>query len=415
MSYLRQIKKFWRNEASFPSVQKGPPVPAKQMNKDYERPAPIPLVAQPVNPYRNLPKHVFWSRSHRVKLPSEIDPVLEGGFKISKKHRIATAGSCFAQHIARHLQENGYTYHITEKVHPVICEEVARDFGYGVFSARYGNIYTARQLLQLMQRAYGEFQPVEDAWEAKGGFLDPFRPNIQPTPFATLDEFYQQRDIHFAAVREMFETTDVFVFTFGLTEAWMHKQDGAVFPLAPGVHGGSFDPQHHVFKNFSVDEISNDFKKIVARMREINPTVKVLMTVSPVPLIATARDDQSVITATSYSKAVLRVAAEELASSLEDCFYFPSYEVITGNYTRGAYYAEDLREVRREGVDHVMDLFMRHYTRRDLDSGEAQRRVTALSNSDGRSIDGGEPNSDDAIERALDVICEEALIERVTG
>ena len=34
--------------------------------------------------------------------------------------------------------------------------------------------------------------------------------------------------------------------------------------------------------------------------------------VSPVPLMATARTDTSVITATSYSKAVLRVAAEML-------------------------------------------------------------------------------------------------------
>ena len=32
-----------------------------------------------------------------------------------------------------------------------------------------------------------------------------------------------------------FRDLDVFVFTLGLTEAWVAKADGAVFPLAPGV------------------------------------------------------------------------------------------------------------------------------------------------------------------------------------
>jgi hypothetical protein len=40
--------------------------------------------------------------------------------------------------------------------------------------------------------------------------------------------------------------------------------------------------------------------------------------------------------------------------------YFPSYEVITGAYTRGRYFAEDLRNVTEEGVSHVMRLFLSH-------------------------------------------------------
>ena len=386
MSYLRYINKLWHSA----SASSGP----------VEYPTPVPYDAKAVNPYRGLPKHNFWSRSHRNKQRAEIDPVISGGFKLKRGDKIATAGSCFAQHIARYLQDRGYNYLVTEKVHPIISEAVARDFGYGVFTARYGNIYTARQLLQLTQRAYGDFLPQEDMWEVPGGYIDPFRPNILPAPFASLDEFYRQRDIHFAAVRTMLETADVFVFTFGLTEAWLHKGDGAVFPLAPGVAGGGFDPERHVFHNFSVGEVVADFEHFVARMRAVNPQVKILMTVSPVPLAATARQDQSVITATSYSKAVLRVAVEELSSKIRDCFYFPSYEVITGNHAGGSYFGADLREVRREGVDHVMGLFMRHYTTHGADM----------------SAEGGETLScateTDAVEAALEVICEEALIEQ---
>ena len=351
------------------------------------------------NPYSNLPNHCFWSRSHRGLAKFEIDPVVKGGFTLTPEMRIATAGSCFAQHIARHLKAQGYNYFVTEPCHPIISEDVAKRFGYGVFSARYGNIYTVRQLLQLAARAFGEFTPAEDVWEKDGGFVDPYRPNIQPTPFASMDEFNAARETHFAAVRDMLIQSDVFVFTFGLTEAWISKQDGAVFPLAPGVAGGTFDPDRHAFHNFTVAEIVQDFTDFVNGVRQANPDLKVLMTVSPVPLIATAREDQSVITATSYSKAVLRVAVEELAQTLPDCFYFPSYEVVTGNHAGSDYFADDLREVEKIAVDHAMSLFMRHYT--DMDEADLARPDTAKAD-----------RFAEETEAALDVICDEMMIER---
>lgn len=349
-------------------------------------------------PYTSLPDHCFWSRAHRNKPLDLIDPVVKGGFTLTPDMKIATAGSCFAQHIARHLQAHGYNYLVTEKTHPAISPVVARAFGYGVFSARFGNLYTARQLLQLARRAYGDFVPTEDIWESEQGFIDPFRPNIQPAPFVSRAEFDAARQVHFAAVRQMLETADVFVFTFGLTEAWTSCDDGAVFPLCPGVAGGSFDPKRHKFHNFNVFEVIEDFTAFAELMRSRNPNVKILMTVSPVPLIATAREDQSVITATTYSKSVLRVAAEHLSESLEQAYYFPSYEVITCNASRGGYFSEDLREVRHVGVAHVMRLFMQHYTQhRDV----APVTETKIEH-DGLT---------DGIQAGLDVICDEVLIE----
>jgi hypothetical protein len=49
----------------------------------------------------------------------------------------------------------------------------------------------------------------------------------------------------------MFETLDVLVFTFGLTESWRNRADGAIFPLAPGVAGGEFHGDRYEFVNFS--------------------------------------------------------------------------------------------------------------------------------------------------------------------
>ena len=111
--------------------------------------------------------------------------------------------------------------------------------------------------------------------------------------------------------------------------------------------------------NLSVDDVRNDLNQSLALLRGIRPKLKVILTVSPVPLKATASIDH-VLTATCYSKSVLRVAAHDVADTHDNVGYFPSYEIITGNFNRGAYYADDLREVRPEGVSHVMRTFFEH-------------------------------------------------------
>ena len=136
------------------------------------------------HPYQDIPDHQLWRRSIAEIPFTEVDPVVAGDFKITPEDKIATAGSCFAQHIARHLRDAGLNYFVTETGNPVASAELTERCGYGIFTARYGNLYTARQLLQTIQRAYGVFQPSEDAWAGKDdSIIDPFRPRIQPGGF----------------------------------------------------------------------------------------------------------------------------------------------------------------------------------------------------------------------------------------
>ncbi len=159
----------------------------------------------------------------------------------------------------------------------------------------------------------------------------------------------------------MFEELDIFVFTLGLTEAWRSTGDGAVFPIAPGVAGGVFNPERFEFVNFGAAEIVQDLKEFLAKLLGVNAHARVILTVSPVPLIATY-EARHVLVSTTYSKSVLRVAAEELARSSRNVTYFPSYEIIVGNFNRGRYFAPDLRSVTPAGVQHVMRMFFRHFT-----------------------------------------------------
>lgn len=310
-------------------------------------------------PYKSLPDHDFWRRTVSAVPPEELDPVVDAPFAIAPTDAVVTAGSCFAQHIGAMLRRLDFNYLVTETAHPMVDAEEAKERNYGTFTARYGNVYTARQLLQLFERAYGRFTPSEDVWtEADGRSIDPFRPQIQPGGFPSLREFELDRARHFAAVRQAFETLDVLVFTFGLTEAWTSRADGAVYTICPGVSGGVFDPDRHQFHNFTAFEVVEDMISFIDALRRVNPRAKLVLTVSPVPLVASARRDAHVLAATTYSKSVLRVAAEMLTERRSDVAYFPSYEIIMSrSYSEGTYFGPDRRNVVSSGVAHVMRVF----------------------------------------------------------
>ena len=351
-------------------------------------------------PYSGLPDRQFWKNDPGLTDPQAFDPVGEFPFRIGPSDKIATAGSCFAQHVARHLRASGYNYLVTERAHPAISPAIAEEFHYGAFTARYGNVYTARQLKQLLLRAHGEFAPLAHSWPlgTEGRVVDPFRRQIQPRGFVSVAELAEDRRQHFWAVRRAIRQMDVFVFTLGLTEAWADVRDGAVFPLAPGVAGGVYEPELVQFVNFSVAETRDDLAYALDYLRRINPDAKVVLTVSPVPLNATY-ENRHVFVSTTWSKAVLRVCAEEMTTRFENCVYFPSYEVVTAPHVRGAYFGTDCRQVTEAGVEHVMSLFFRHLAQ-GTGAGPA-RRETA------REVAAQHVKE---MESVIDVLCDEERI-----
>ena len=82
---------------------------------------------------------------------------------IARQTRIATLGSCFAQHLSKSLAKYGFNYVNGEPGPSWLDEQDRIRFNYGTFSARYGNIYTPRQLVQLVERSLGMFgqEPAE--------------------------------------------------------------------------------------------------------------------------------------------------------------------------------------------------------------------------------------------------------------
>ncbi|MCA8949697.1 MAG: GSCFA domain-containing protein [Planctomycetes bacterium] len=307
-------------------------------------------------PYRNLPDRAVWGQSVGRRPIETIFPVDEHTAPLARDTRVASAGSCFAQRIAEHLGGLGLDYLVTEPGPAFLAPDDARRLGYGVYSARYGNVYTAAQLVQLAERAFGHFEPAEPVWAEGERFVDPFRPGIAAAGFVSPEECLEDRSQHLAAVRTLLLTADVLVFTLGLTEAWRCRADGAMLPVCPGAgHGGTFAPSRYEFVNFRVDEVVDHLDRFVTLARTHNPELRLILSVSPVPLVATC-SDRHVLTATAGSKAVLRVACDEIRRRHERIDYFPAFEIVQIGGPDWAF-ESNRRAVKPTAVRHIMDCF----------------------------------------------------------
>ena len=311
------------------------------------------------NPYVENPDHTFWGLAISDRAVGEIDPATGLDlFQISPNDAVMTMGSCFAQHVSKKLSNQGLNFLVTENHSEGIPYN--HDFGYGVFTARYGNIYTIAQSIQLLKRCTGEYVERGDVWMYKNNWIDSFRPRAVPGGFDSEKALLADREIHLAATLKAFKTANVLVFTLGLTEGWKNIETGQVYSVAPGVAGGEYNPNIHKPFNMSVSECIDGLREMVDILRFINPTLKIILTVSPVPLAAT-HSNSHVLTATFSSKAKLRVAAEEISDAGVGINYFPSFEIIQGLAQSGRYFKHDLREVESRGVNHVMRIFLEHY------------------------------------------------------
>jgi hypothetical protein len=348
---------------------------------------------QPVSPYSGLEPRAFWKTGVAARAPLDPGQLFRPKFPVTRSMKIVTAGSCFAQHVGRALLGAGFRVLDAEPLPPVIPDAVAQAFGYRLYSARYGNVYTVAQLLQMLREADGEITPALPVWEKAGRFFDAQRPGIEPDGLESAELVRKHRKSHLGAVQSVFREADLLVFTLGLTEAWVHTATGTVYPTAPGTVAGSYDPGVFSFKNYECDEVIRDFEAVRARLMRKNPKLRFLLTVSPVPLTATASGEH-VEVASCYSKAVLRAACGALYQRHDNVEYYPSFELITSQNARGAYYEPGLRSVSTKGVDAAMELFLRAHgvTGPETAAKPGAKRKQAEADTD-------------------ELVCEEALLE----
>ena len=327
-------------------------------------------------PYNGLAEKAFFRndvlRGGSLALEADLDLAL------TPDTRVVSAGSCFAARIATYIRSSGVTY-LTCDDRIATDGETIREEAPALFSLRYGNIYTARHLLQLLQRATGQLRveaPV--ARDGKGRYRNLLRPSV--LSYASTDVLRADDQAHLANVKALLGQADVFIFTLGLTEHWVDTSCDLVLPTTPGCGHGDFDPARHHFRNASLSDVVDELQQTFALLAQINSRLKVLLTLSPVPLVATYTA-ASAVEATIYSKSLLRQAiALAVAGSPErKVGYFPSYEIITNPHVIRENFAADMRSISETGVSRVMAHFRARYLGQVADETAETAETATLS------------------------------------
>ncbi len=319
------------------------------------------------NPYKDLPSSAFWKTGVTEENPFLIEEIYKKKFDIKPQTKIATAGSCFAQNISIHLKKNGYSVLDVEPPPISLPSNLHKQFGFSIYSARYGNIYTVRQLLQLAQEVSGERIPENYIWEKDGKYFDALRPSVEPEGLSSPEEVVIHRKHHILRVKKLFSELDLLIFTFGLTEMWVHKDSKTVYPTAPGTIAGDFNQDKYSFENAQFLDILNDFINFQEVLKKIrgNRSFNILLSVSPVPLTASA-SGKHILLSNSYSKSTLISVANQLSLHHKNIDYFPSYEIITNPRLHSTSFSQNLRTVRNEAVENVMKHFFDSHKKLDI-------------------------------------------------
>jgi len=120
-------------------------------------------------PYRAVQDDQRWDRAFtegRRELFAPYD-LRKPKFRFDKTSAAMTAGSCFAQNISQRLLDLGYNY-VRAEHEAALSPDENRARGNDMFSARYGNIYTAQHFEQLIGGAFGTWHSVDQAWVKNG-------------------------------------------------------------------------------------------------------------------------------------------------------------------------------------------------------------------------------------------------------
>ena len=248
---------------------------------------------------------------------------------IGKEDYVTAFGSCFAAEMTKFLLAKGFRVFGND-----------RNVKAHVIRSGEGIVNTAA-LRQQFEWAFEGKAPAAEVWHEKDGSVAEVSAEIE------------------AATRRIFLSTDVFVFTLGLSEIWYDRETGDVLWRAVPKH--AFDPDRHAFRVLGAEENRANIAAVHRMIREHRPDAHIILTLSPIPLAATFRP-VSCMTANSVSKASLRVAIDEVMRANEDdekLHYFPSYEIVTAFLPDAL--GDDLRHPRPETVDFVMATFERHF------------------------------------------------------
>jgi hypothetical protein len=148
---------------------------------------------------------------------------------------------------------------------------------------------------------------------------------------------------------------DCLILTFGTSWIYTMKDTGQIVANCHKLPDSFFER-----RRLSVEEIVESMKSIIEDLLPIRPTLKIIMTVSPIRHLKDGLHENQL------SKAALLLAIDELVRLYPShVFYFPSYEILMDELRDYRFYADDMMHPSDLAVEYVWQRFTAVYFSED--------------------------------------------------
>lgn len=241
--------------------------------------------------------------------------------KISYRHKILLAGSCFAENIGEMMDK--YAFHAHTNPNGIA----------------YNPHSIAVMLHRLMEdKAYIEddlffYNELWSSWQHHGSFSN--------TDKATCLEGINKE---FTQARDYLQNGDWLIITFGSAYVYNLKSTGENVANCHKYPNKEFDKIL-----LQPADIITQWQQLIQQLQVYNPQLNILLTVSPVRYV---RDG---LVNNTLSKAILIQAVHSLCSSFENVNYFPTYELVMDDLRDYRFFTEDLVHPNAQAIQYVWE------------------------------------------------------------
>ena len=142
-------------------------------------------------------------------------------------------------------------------------------------------------------------------------------------------------------------TLDLLVITWGTAWVYKHIPENIIVSNCHKIPSREFERSR-----LSVEDIVREYLVLIERLREINPGLRILFTVSPI------RHWKDGAHGNQLSKATLLLAIDRLREEIQHVYYFPAYEIVLDELRDYRFYAEDMLHVSGFTVDYIWERFL---------------------------------------------------------
>ncbi|MEE1272849.1 MAG: GSCFA domain-containing protein [Bacteroidales bacterium] len=253
-------------------------------------------------------------------------PISKHKNNISHKDKIMLLGSCFTENIGNKLSINGF-------------ETLINPFGilYNPFSI----CSSLNRIIYLKFLDSEDLVKVNEFWfsyEHHGVFRD-----------EKCDNLLQTINLGITKANLFLKQTNWLIITLGTAWVFFLKENNKILG---NCH--KLNPQLIDKKLLSVDEIVENTSLTINNIREINPNIKIILTVSPI------RHWKQGYRENLISKSSLHLATNQLCETINDCFYFPAYEIVMDELRDYRFYQADMLHPSEIAVDYIWEKFSTH-------------------------------------------------------